>query len=647
MYAWVFGINGKCIRGRTWAELFEVLDKVIDFYNINVKTKRLIVYVHNLSFEFQWFKDYFEWYKVFGLEERKPVYAITMSGIEFRCSYILSGYSLDNLGKNLTKYKVKKLKGDLDYRLLRHSNTPLTDKEWGYILNDALVVMSYIQEEIEAYGSITKLPLTKTGYVRMLCREKCLKGDNRFEYNKLIRGLTMTTEEYAQLKRAFSGGFTHANSNYVGKTLENIDSLDFTSSYPAVMLSEKFPMSKPITIATPDEETFIKVLNNFCCMFDITFYELEPIVDFENYISSSRCFELEHPIINNGRVVEASKVSLTMTEQDFFIISKMYKWEYMEVRNMKCFHKDYLPKDLILTILELYEKKTTLKGVVGREYDYQVSKGMINSCYGMCVTDPCRDEIGYSHCWLKDKPNIGEAIKKYNSDRQRFLYYAWGVWIPAYARRNLFTGILEFGEDYVYSDTDSVKVKNFENHKQYVENYNTTITNKIYKCLSRHDISLERAHPKTIKGVEKPLGVWDYEGRYDMFKTLGAKRYITASNGELSITIAGVNKTNGANYLIRTFGNLENVFNNFEEDLYFPSEYTYVDNGEEKEDSASGKLCHTYIDMPMNGVMIDYLGNKAEYYEKSGVHLEPTDYTMSLDSDFKQLLQGIWSSHIC
>ena len=149
MYAWVFGLNGRCIRGRNWEEFLEVIDTLKKEYELSIN-KRLIIYVHNLAYEFQWFKRYFEWDNVFSLDTRKPLYAVTTDGIEFRCSYLLSGYSLESLGKNLTKYKVDKAVGDLDYRLLRHSKTPLTKKEWGYILKDGLVVMAHIQEEIES-----------------------------------------------------------------------------------------------------------------------------------------------------------------------------------------------------------------------------------------------------------------------------------------------------------------------------------------------------------------------------------------------------------------------------------------------------------------------------------------------------------------
>ena len=646
MYAWVFGLNGRCIRGRTWNEFIELINNLVEVYDLSLN-KRLIIYVHNLSYEFQWFKNYFEWEKVFSIDNRKPIYAITKNGIEFRCSYLLTNYSLETLGNNLHKYKVNKKVGDLDYKLIRHSKTPLTEKEWGYILNDGLVVMAHIQEEIERLGDITKIPLTNTGYVRNLCREKCLKGDNKFSYVRLMKTLKLTKEDYLQLKRTYMGGFTHANINYVDKVVNNVFSIDFTSSYPAVMLSEKYPMSKAFSVDIKDEKDFRDCLNAFCCMFDCKFYNLTAKVEFENYVSISRCRNIKNYIVNNGRVVEADELEISLTEQDFFIMYEMYDWDYIEVSNMKCFYKDYLPKDFILTILELYKNKTSLKGVEEKIVEYMVSKNMINACYGMCVTDPCRDDILYEdNMWSTQKADIDTLLEKYNKNNNRVLFYAWGIWVTAYARRNLFSGILEFKNDYIYSDTDSIKGINYEKHKDYIDNYNKTIVNKINKCLKYYHIPTEYARPKTIKGVEKQLGVWDYEGAYTRFKTLGAKRYMYEVDNEIHITIAGVNKKSGIKYLYNKFKTNDNIFKNFKEDLYFPSSYTYKEDGIIKEDNGSGKLLHTYIDNYMEGEVIDYMGNKYIYNEQSGVHLENTDYTLSLDNEFKNLLLGIKGGHL-
>lgn len=644
MYAWVFGINGKCIRGRTWAEFLEVIDIIVDKYKCNLN-KRFIIYIHNFSYEFQWIKHRFKWHKIFSLEAHKPIYAITDNGIEFRCSYLLSGLSLKKVGEDLLKYKVNKLIGDLDYDLLRHSETVLSDKEWGYILNDGLVVMAYIQEEIERLGTIVKIPYTKTGYVRNLCRDNCLKGDTRFDYSNLIKHLTMTAEDYKQLKRTYIGGFTHANHNHVDKICENVASFDFTSSYPAVMLSEKYPMSKAKHIKLKNKEDFYNKLKTYCCMFDAIFYNIKEKVSFEHYISKSKCHVCEEYILDNGRIVEASKLEISLTEQDYFIIEKMYSWDKMTIGNFKIYHKEYLPKSFVKTILELYRNKTTLKGVKGKEQEYLVSKGMINACYGMTVTDPCKDDILYNeeNDWYKETNDLEKAIENYNKSNNRFLYYAWGIWITAYARRNLFTGILECGDDYIYADTDSIKIFNKDIHKEYFEKYNLLIKEKIKQCLHFNGLQYNFAEPKTIKGVAKPLGVWDYEGTYKRFKTLGAKRYIYEDeHNELHITISGVNKINGINYLKYKYKTNDKILKYFTDNLEFPA--TYIVNN--KKEQAAGKLTHTYIDKYICEYITDYTGKVGICNEYSGVHMEPTGYNLSLDSVFMNYLLGIKGDYL-
>lgn len=180
MYEWSFGIAYKneeelktvTTCGRTWEE-FETFLKALSFFLGCSDSRRLVVYVHNLPYEWQFIRKRFQWNKVFLIDERKPVYAITSDGIEFRCSLKLSGKSLANTAKDLTKYKTEKMTGDLDYSLIRHPHTPLTDKEWGYCEHDILVMLYYIQEKIESDGDITRIPLTKTGYVRRYCKKCC------------------------------------------------------------------------------------------------------------------------------------------------------------------------------------------------------------------------------------------------------------------------------------------------------------------------------------------------------------------------------------------------------------------------------------------------------------------------------------------
>lgn len=660
MYEWTLGINGLVIIGRTWDEFLKCIEKLIECLSISLN-KRLVIYVHNLSYEFQFICKRFEWEKVFAIDNRKPVYATTIDGIEFRCSYLLSGYALAKLAQNLTTVKIEKLVGDLDYSLMRHSETPLTVKEKGYCVNDVKIVMAYIYERIQLDGGITRIPLTKTGYVRQYCRRECFKNEKSKKYRKnreyydLMNELIIEPEEYKQLKRAFQGGFTHANPFYSGKEVENVGSDDFTSSYPCVMVAEMFPMSKAEIVEIKSKEDLEYNLKYYCCLFDAEFINIDSKVLFDNYISISRCWDVEKPVVNNGRLVSAKKIRITLTEQDYNIIKVFYKSEHFGVSNFRRYKKSYLPTPLVKSILKLYSDKTTLKGVDGKEVEYLQSKEQLNSCYGMMVTDIVRDSYIYADEWLPDTPDFNTAIEKYNNSSNRFLFYPWGVWVTAYARRNLFTGIIEFRNDYIYSDTDSIKTVNREKHIEYINKYNEMIRNRLYRAMDFHGLSHDLIEPKTVKGEKKCLGVWDFEGYYTRFKTLGAKRYMVEKykplktkkqhkmkcvNGNIettifkpskyeyhvNITVSGLNKKIAVPYLQQKFD--KRIFEEFKQGLYVPPEYT-------------GKNTHTYIDNERDGILTDYLGNKYAYHELSAVHMEGADYHLSLSKEYVDYLTEI------
>ncbi len=650
MYEWTLGINDHIFIGRTWDEFTETIDQISETLQLE-KKRRIIIYVHNLAFEFQFMRKWFEWEKIFAVDERKPIYALTKTGIEFRCSYLLSGYSLETLGKTLRKYPVQKMTGDLDYKLLRHSETPLTDKELGYMINDVRVVMSYIRELIEKDGNIGLIPLTKTGYVRNYCRKACyyIPGNpkaSKYKFNyyrKWMNALILDAEEYAQLKRAFQGGFTHANAFFSGKLIENVASYDFTSSYPAVMVAERFPMSRAEVVKIENKAQFEENIYLYCCLFDVEFLDLEAVTLCEHPLSASRCWDIVGETEDNGRIVEAEQLKTTLTEQDYFIIRRFYKWRKMRVGTFRRYKRGYLPTDFVKSILKLYKDKTELKNVIEREDEYMKSKEMINSCFGMCVTDICKDEQIYNgEEWETDPVDVRQAIEKNNTSKNRFLFYPWGVWVTAYARRNLFSGILEFGTDYIYSDTDSLKVRNYEKHKAYIERYNERIIKKLEKACDYHKIDYGMIRPKTIKGVEKPLGVWDFEGVYNRFKTLGAKRYMiekpdaliidaekpSERRYDISLTVSGVNKNYAIPYLKALYGDNTKVFEAFNDGLEIPA-------------NATGKNTHTYIDEAMSGELTDYTGKTAHYAELSGVHLEEAEYSLSLGAKYIDFLKGI------
>ena len=220
-------------------------------------------------------------------------------------------------------------------------------------------------------------------------------------------------------------------------------------------------------------------------------------------------------------------------------------------------------------------------------------------------------------------------INKYNKDKKRFLYYPWGIFVTAINRSILWNAIIECNEDYRYSDTDSVKFTNLEKHKAYFDNYNRKLLTRLKKVMALLDIPFEKCTPKTIEGKVKPIGVFEYEGTYKRFKYLGAKRYMYEDQKDtIHLTVSGVNKFVCVPYLKKTYGDNTNVFNAFDDGLIIPKGQT-------------GKQIHTYIDYETKGIVRDYLGVNYEYHELSGIHMEDTEYSLSMSEEFLRYLLGV------
>ena len=125
--------------------------------------------------------------------------------------------------------------------------------------------------------------------------------------------------------------------------------------------------------------------------------------------------------------------------------------------------------------------------------------------------------------------------------------------------------------------------------------------------------------------LKQERGTLNFEGIYDEFKTLGAKRYLTRKCDKYELTVAGLSKTDGIDYLISKY---KNPFNGFNDSMYIPPQYT-------------GKNTHTYIDDVRKGVVRDYKGVVSEYSELSAIHLSPSDYSLSLGEDYANYLLSI------
>ena len=395
-YIWQFGIDETVYYGRYLSEFPKFLQKVKKACN----GLSPIIWVHNLSYEFQFIREYLEEIApitVFARSERKPM-KFDWDIFEFRCTYMLTRKSLETWGKELG---CTKMVGDLDYNILRTPKTPLTVPEMGYCKRDCIVVYHGIRDFLETYEYQHAIPLTQTGRVRRVVKD-FTKNDAKY-LRKITHMQPHTEDEYKILRSAFMGGSTGACYINAGKVLSNVGSFDLSSDYPSQIVRQKYPMQKFREVSTKKKTNFEK----FAYIFVLKMVNIKPKSN-THYLPSSKCIALKGAKYDNGKIISAKSCIFICTEQDYTILHDCYNFTE-KILKLYQSKKQYLPTYFVSYVLDLYENKTKLKGVTGSEELYKESKEFINSLYGMMVTDFVQPETLYDHGWVTATTNIQET----------------------------------------------------------------------------------------------------------------------------------------------------------------------------------------------------------------------------------------------
>ena len=243
--------------------------KLIEEYNKEQPYKVCVV-VHNLSYEFQFIKDFFEFENILCTSNRNIIAAET-DQIVFRSSYFLSNMSLDKFLKN-ENVPEEYLKTNMDYLKERFPWTALTKEEEKYCANDVIGLHLAMQKRINNChnADINNLPLTSTGYVRKDCR-KAVNSNKGNRYRFLKEKLDKET--FLMCHEAFRGGNTHANRLYVNKVVNNVGQKDERSEYPAELILNDFPTKFKDLLPFKQKE-FNYYLNHpekWALLFEVTF----------------------------------------------------------------------------------------------------------------------------------------------------------------------------------------------------------------------------------------------------------------------------------------------------------------------------------------------------------------------------------------
>jgi len=552
IWQWQFGEDYTVI-GRTWDEFLDLQKRI---KAVLPEDRWLVVYVHNLSYEFQFLKGIYTFYPddVFAVASRKVVKADMWGCFEFRCSYKLTNMSLKQFTSKMM-VKHQKLSGEeFDYGVKRYPWTELTDEELEYCINDVLGLVEAVNALMARDGdTLQTIPLTSTGYVRRNAKRALKDGS---VHHNFVYSILPDIDTYRALREAFRGGNTHANRYYAGDIVENVHSADRSSSYPAVMCNCEFPMSAFTPILpkdlNPDYIARCITIRHKALLLRIGIKNLRLRDQFWGcpYLSKDKCRNIHKAVDteDNGRILEAEYLETTITDIDLKIIMEEYKGEIIFLQGWYASYKK-LPQALINEVIKYYKDKTELKGVAGQEIFYDKAKALLNSLYGMMAQDPVKHNLIFKQVgdWEEDTSLTDEEILG-KSNQKAFLAYQWGVWVTAHSRDALERGIRLVhdteGADFVYCDTDSVKYTGSVDWSGYN-------ADRVAEC---RDSGSYATDPK---GITHYMGVFETEDlkdtgyAYRYFKTLGAKKYAYVEReGEgVHCTIAGVNKKKGGKEL--------------------------------------------------------------------------------------------------
>ena len=563
MYTWQFCTGYKVAVGRTWKEFLDLLERIRKHLDNDVPY--FVIYVHNLSFEFQFLYGILQYYgytdlDFFAISSRK-VLTLTVKKlkIEFRCSYRLTGESLGNLLEDVPGVRFEKLKGDLDYTIERTPLTVMTDKEKAYCyhdvlgLYDALVIDFRHREE-----DICTIPLTKTGFVRQPLRKITRSLD---WYKNLLMSAALDPARFRMVRALARGGDTLASMSHPLYTvLKGVDSWDIKSSHPCRMLTCKYPLGKLEYEGKSlgKNESGLAALRRIresgrYFITRILFVGLE-LKDYTTPIPALMEYKSEYasrgwkdsegnytgPIIYNGRLIAASSACFCLDMPTWQLVEKQYTWKQIYIGETYSCDYDYLPPVVRDYVKKIFREKCELE--IRKKKAKKGSPEYLNSIFGMLYTSPVRPvyQISDTGSWSAETIDLSAM----DSEQRKALYqaqiiapgqYLWGVHTAAMSRIALDEMISAIGyEETVYSDTDSDKALSSPDVDERVAALNREITKT----------ARERGAVVKIGKQEFILGYIEKETDtpYSEFITGGAKKYCYREDGDLHIVISGVSK---------------------------------------------------------------------------------------------------------
>lgn len=557
MYIWQMAIENEAFYGRTWQEFRDCLYKIKNEMQLAVDYK-LIVYVHNLKYDFGFYKKEVNLEGDFIARSKRTVLKHIMDDcFEIRDSAVYTEEPLEDMGEEIG---LKKLMG-YDYKKIRHALTPLTPEELHYCEHDVLILTAYFRHEAENQNcSIYQLPLTATQKIKRVINSEFARESKTYQSMIMSRQLKDNTKDNAVLgllKHAFFGAFNYSSQLVRGVEQENVTGIDISACYGAQCLLHPYPVTKFKKIDNPSSLEDLKTNQRYkgkALLITFAAKEISPKyadigflpIHLHNYWERSAT-DLNN--ISAKRILTAKKIRMTLTDVDFKLFLTLYNHNGIKIESVMASDYGQMPNYLIRSIAKMHEEKLRVQNknneikkirplTIAEELEYLHAKTGVSRIYGILVQDPIRDVYKWD---AKSQDLIKDGEQKSKAQFQPVLYQ-WGVWVVAWARYEIIKILLKLSDTghnelkIIYSDTDSLYFKSSDTDTDIINAYNDIINAKI-----QHVASIYHIDPANLSKIGT-LKI----SHYEKFKTTGIKQYCYIENGTFDYRCSGLTRPNYA-----------------------------------------------------------------------------------------------------
>lgn len=412
-------------------------------------------------------------------------------------------------------YGIPKLKGEWDYNKFRwpDERTPISSEEWDYVDHDVMIIsraladyrsQGYVENTQAAIAYNDRLRMTYPKFRKTIAQYLKKKDYERYlnSFPKDIRPLPY--ELHKHLMTGYFGGISYLNPRYANLPLEYVYSYDVHSMYPDKMANGWLPVGSPMIIDNPTQEEAWRMIRTYhCVMVDIEHLTVK-LKSEDHFPSLMFATDDKTSVRMEGKILKCQDEMICLTGIDCQIMESEYDIESCVVTRI------YLFKSVKGQYKKFVDHWMGIKSDADRIKDdpaatpeekaaaktrRALAKVMMNSSYGKDGTKLLR----YPHKTYLD-PETGVLALDIDVEVADIEYYIpSAIFICALARQQLWNAVRLLRKEFIYCDTDSVKV--------------TAAGKKILE--SSPDFIID----------DYKLGTWGYEGEYRTAKFVRQKTY--------------------------------------------------------------------------------------------------------------------------